>query len=1008
MKRILIISIIINCLAWMGGGNAAWAQTLPSSGTWGTTTVSSQTVNLDGDVTITGQITIPKDVTLTINGNGQTITPYTLVNPKDENDKNIQGPVSFQVLGKLVMTGTSANPIVIDGGNGTNGQITVGNQYNGGREAVVGAGTDFTKSGIVINVVDDAVVDLDYIKAVNLYANGYSEVGSLVNVKTHSADNKNRSKVTMDYVAVDNCYNNNGAGVILSAGQTVKNDIVMNNCTITNCMSKANMTGTNYGGVIKGSGSTDCNLTMNDCTMSYCWGSGWGGAILWASNIGGCKAVLNNCIFSHNYARYLGGALSTEAVMELTGCLISDNTAGFGGGGIAAFPFTLTEASTSTQAVGLVLHTGNTITQNRTLWATNKNAATSGDPLFNALYKVNGVLQSMGSDKQVDYGFNPRYTIAGATDVYYPSGGGGIWVLMNKDLWSCELEIGEGNTISGNHSAYDGGGVFLYKQRPYTKTSAADVKFIEDYNKQYTHKYDDGTEITKDYPNSGLTSMTLHSNITGNTSARSGGGAAVGSDVTKIAETWTFPNVTVTGGDISNNIALNGNGGGIYMPGGIFTIWNGTITNNQAQINGELSYTAEALSEDTGNGGGISIANGTFTIKNTDFVISGNKASRYGGGLFVNKAKDDVTFSGGTFQENLARAGGGMAFEGEASSQHQLFMKASLINNQAINGGGIYLNNYAKMVFQGGMIRKNLASATIPSNGFEYTTLTDKTAYHKHVSEVKGVGGGLFMDDHTSLTFDIEGNNLGLYNNRATAAADDIFANGNGTSVTLPDVSSMNLANWEGAAGRLFWAEDYYSFHQNEAFEHDAMYATDGINKATFSDPAGNLRYQFALGQLRRNHIQEVSPMEYTNYVCLVLGYEIFYVNIIKEGLKNGESAMFNIYQVGANDTAIPANAKLYLTTLLTGGEEKDGKVYRTVALPAGHWGVRENDWSYTYQPKEGSGMEEVREIEKDDDINSPNDEDKGFLFKNEEKTAKTSLLHHEDKVKNIMGKKQE
>ena len=66
MKRILIISIIINCLAWMGGGNAAWAQTLPSSGTWGTTTVSSQTVNLDGDVTITGQITIPKDVTLTI------------------------------------------------------------------------------------------------------------------------------------------------------------------------------------------------------------------------------------------------------------------------------------------------------------------------------------------------------------------------------------------------------------------------------------------------------------------------------------------------------------------------------------------------------------------------------------------------------------------------------------------------------------------------------------------------------------------------------------------------------------------------------------------------------------------------------------------------------------------------------------------------------------------------------------------------------------------------------
>ena len=1007
MKRTWIITIMVHFLTWLGGANAVWAQTLPASGDWTATTVTTQTVDLTGDVTIKGQITIPEDVTLTINGEGQTITPYTIVNPKDENGKNAQGPVSFQVRGKLIIKGTSGQPVIIDGGNGTNGQITVGNNYNGGGEAAISAGTDFTRAGIVINVVEDAVIDLDHVKAVNLYANAYSEVGSLVTVKTHTKDNKNRSKVYMDNVTIDNCYNDNGAGVILAAGANVKTDIVMNHCVITNSMSKAYGTGRNYGGVIKGSGSTDCNLTMDNCTMSYCWGSGWGGAILWASNIGGCKAELNNCIFSHNYARYLGGALSTEAVMELTGCVISNNIAGFGGGGIAAFPFTLTEDTSSKQAVGLVLKTGNTITENKTMWVNNKDAATSTSPLYNALYKIDeaGNLQSMGDDKQVDYGFNPRYTIAGATDVYYPSGGGGIWVLMNKDLWSCELEIGEGNTISNNHSAYDGGGVFLYKQRPYTKTSAADVTFIEDYNYSYKETQS-GTTIN--VPNSGLTSMVLSSNIVGNTSAHSGGGAAVGSDVTGIATTWTFPNVTVTGGSISENKALDGNGGGVYMPGGIFTISDGSITNNQAQIGGELSFIANASGE-AGNGGGISITNGTFTIEKTDFVISGNQAARYGGGLFVNDAKDDVTFSGGTFRNNIARAGGGMAFEGNDESEHKLFMKANLISNEAINGGGIYLNNHASMEFQGGMILKNLASSAIPSNSsFQYSQLDEKTAWHKHVNEVEGVGGGIFMDDFTTLSFNIEGKNLGLYNNRATAAADDIFANGNNTSVTLPDVSDMNLQNFEGAAGRLFWAEDYYSYYEGDnSFQHDAKYLSDGINKVQLSDPDGNLRYQFALGQKRRNHIQEVKPMEYTNYVCLVLGYEIFYVNIIKEGLKEGESAMFHIYEAtmadGSATAAIPADAKPYMSMLLTGGEVKDGKVYRTVALPGGHWGVRENDWSYTYQSVEGSAREQVREITVDDDISK----NEGFLFINQEKESKSSILHDEAKAKNIMGKEQ-
>ena len=440
--------------------------------------------------------------------------------------------------------------------------------------------------------------------------------------------------------------------------------------------------------------------------------------------------------------------------------------------------------------------------------------------------------------------------------------------------------------------------------------------------------------------------------------------------------------------NIANNVAGH-NGGGIYIAGGELNLAYGKISTNTASV----------------NGGGICMENGAFSI--TEGQIMGNSAD-YGGGLYVynnTNTTHSVTFGGGSISNNTAAAGGGICVDGRIALTTT---NTDVIENKANNAGGIYLNNYATMLFKGGMIWRNLALADL-NKEFAYTSLAEKTAYHQSVDNMAGVGGGVFLDNNTSLSFEVPQNgSLGLYNNRATAAADDIFANGNNTSVTLPDVSDMNLQNFEGAAGRLFWAEDYYSFYEGDnSFQHDAKYLSDGINKAQLSDPDGNLRYQFALGQKRRNHIQEVKPMEYTNYVCLVLGYEIFYVNIIKEGLKEGESAMFHIYEAtmadGSTTAAIPANAKPYMSMLLTGGEVKDGKVYRTVALPGGHWGVRENDWSYTYQSVEGAAREQIREITVDDDISN----NEGFLFINQEKESKSSILHDEAKAKNIMGKEQ-
>ena len=917
MKRILIISIIINCLAWMGGGNAAWAQTLlPPSGTWGATTVSSQTVNLDGDVTITGQITIPKDVTLTIQLDANVNKDIKLKYNLSENQ--IDRMFLVEEGGTLIIQGNASHRIIMDGGADfiKDGETSSSKWVQTSYENKDGYNL-IHENNVLFNY--DAIrsrgsLTLNYVTIQNMvttrgstiyiqgshtdgmYKNGATSISnSIVQYCLTNSDNGSAIHINNQEVYSNGEPKFNHINTPTSCPMTITSSLFQY-CVANSPNAKANQERTS--GTVRTNGGAVGNMTLTDVTMQYNYSSGHGGGLYW--NAHGHKQTIckiDGCKFFYNKTGTEGYADEYTTVN------------GYGGGLMLEGSFEFV----------------------------NKQTIVKGNSTINAGGGICVCGYSGGAN-------------TGQSTLYYQ---------FNNYVY-----------VEGNEAVNGAGLAFVFKDDRMTFDSTPTI--TADF---------DGCIINK------------------NVATTHGGGIYFEHELDENQENgYNYYPITINlnAGTITGNEAIMG--GGIYVNNE--SIHCNTTTNQKVIVSGNSAIQ---------HGGGICILQGSVDMADGS-EIKENTSKELGGGLYVYNASETeytVAFGGGTISNNVAKAGGGISVDGKIALTTT---NTDVIENKATNAGGIYLNNHAEMVFKGGMIRKNMAMADLSAENFGYTNLTEKTAWHKSVGAIAGVGGGVFLDNNTTLSFEIpQGSDLGLYNNRATAAADDIFANGNGTSVTLPDVSSMNLANWEGAAGRLFWAEDYYSFHQNEAFKHDAMYATDGINKVTnFSDPAGNLRYQFALGQLRRNHIQEVSPKEYTNYVCLVLGYEIFYVNIIKEGLKNGESAMFNIYQVGANDTAIPANAKLYLTTLLTGGEEKDGKVYRTIALPAGHWGVRENDWSYTYQPKEGTGMEEVREIEKDDDINSPNDEDKGFLFKNEEKTAKTSLLHHEDKVKNIMGKKQE
>lgn len=872
-KMLLCASAI--CLALLSAPQAK-AQ-LPSSGTWGDHTVSGEeSVTLTGDVTITGCITILAGAKLTIRGGGHTITPRSGL--KSENTGlNTPSVVSIKVHGTLDFQGDADNHIKVTGLNST---ANVG--YDG-----LGGDVDFN-ARFGIDREDFQYVDKNASSADGLhyaskfiYQEGTDSKLYLKNVDfkdilgfniSHGAiltfwgaSMTNPLYAEIENVNISNCFAWNGTALIM-CDSSASGSVTMKNCHISNS------TSCSYGGIIAGMGGTPetpkkFTLTMDGCEMDHCMSSGWGGAILWATAPqNDSRLILKNCHFHHNYARCLGGALSCEGKMELTGCTIENNFAGFGGGGIAAFPYTLSGSGTG-EAVGLSLIKDNIIRNNTTI--NNTNTGTAGR--FDAFSKT------------------------------YPAGGGGVWVLMNMDKWSCNAHVDATNEISGNESANSGGGVLLYKAAP---------------------------SGLSDYTSGGDTSLTTNAKISDNT-ALSGGGVAIGADGTLSL----LPTVCVNSGEISGNTASNGNGGGIYMPGGVFEMTDGVITGNMAKASSSTDYTA-------GNGGGFAIKNGTVKVSGAS-EITLNNCDHYGAGLYVNNDGSYATgFEGGRIHTNgktSCLAGGGICVNGNSSFTTS---GTNIETNYATNGGGICVIGGAQMTYKAGLIRNNFAKKTADMKG--------QTANGKGVTEVSGIGGGVFVADSGSkLSFDVK-SDFGLYGNTADKGADDIFANGNGTTIELPDVSSMNLTGYEInlPSKALYWVEDY--------IEDDADY-TSGTNVMGGNYPGTdhglalkNWRYRYALDREDYGIYTIDGPQTLTCYTSLALGYHIVYITVVKSGMKPGHNALFKIKSEGS--------AKDYMTFLLKTSdkvsEQPDGTItlQKRVRLISGEWTVWEDEsWSWAY-----------------------------------------------------------
>lgn len=380
--------------------------------------------------------------------------------------------------------------------------------------------------------------------------------------------------------------------------------------------------------------------------------------------------------------------------------------------------------------------------------------------------------------------------------------------------------------------------------------------------------------------NSSVLNMGADGNITGNTTDGNGGGIAA----------YAGSTVNLGGGVITLNTANYGNGGGVYADASTVEITGSNIVENSAL-----------------NGGGIA-ANSNSTVNLGGGLIKQNTASNgFGGGVYANDSAVEITGS-------------------------------DINANSAKNGVGVCVTNGGNLVMLGGLLRYNTAIGT------HEDTVT--TAYHLDET-LAGVGGGVYLSNGVEAelsTYELTGtdNKFGIYGNLADFAADDVFANGVNTQLTLPRALTMTLKDteFERATG---WFEDYA--------KDDTEYE-NGLNG---NPDIGGERYKTA----ERTVVAYVSEADaadkatestvYINtantYVCLTLGVaKAGYgeLTIMKSGISIDPDQLF-VFTVSGYTTESNRYVEYSVTV-------KGAGSVTIVDVPDGEYTVTEmTQWSWRY-----------------------------------------------------------
>lgn len=933
MKLRHLIFTISFFTALLGQEITSHGAPLPSKGRWDRYVITHDTtIVLTANVDLYGTITIKSGCTLTIENNTTT----------DEGSTETKTYKRIQAISKMNDDGTSA----FDGAAFSFNNYSYTDQTTGKAVKVPRIAMFLVEEGATLRMIgknDNCRIAISGAATNEPVFNG-NYLESLTRDKGYPILNGgiicSVGTVILEHTLLYNAYSNFQGAAILVPNVNTRNiktgPITLKNCEIRRCMA-------GHGAAIMlknqnpayNTDPEECAVTLENVHIHKCWATNLDEAGVYVESGGGGIIRTNGSVVSNLKMK---GVLIEECRSECHGSSLYWNAHGHPETLCAIDGCTFTRNIANDCGGGMVLESSFEFVNNPTTVSENK-AGNYGGGIYIMAY--NGALISQNiSDLTMD--MNSKLFLSKNSATY----GGGVSFNLGDNVTlpegsSISVNI-NGANIKNNQASANGGGIHFYNEIAESKNIQIALNINSgDISSNHADNGNGGGIFCTYKDADGIQKAELNFNagtISKNT-AINGAGIFIDKQIIKYLDNGSIMNIT-------SNTASN-DGGGLYISNG------GSLVMNACNISSNNAL----------RGGGICIVEGTCNIANG--TVASNTGSQEGGGLYVsNSSGATITVSGGKFSGNNSYAGGGICVNGAKL----IFDDGIIEQNTANNGGGIYLFNNAKMDFGNGLIRNNLASAGNSSQSFQ-------TGYQTSASQLIGIGGGIFMDGGTILNF-TENQNLGLYGNLADYGADDIFANGMNTSITLPDVSKMQLKDFNTFTDDLFWAEDY--------IWKDSKYS-EGTYMNTYYTPGGNLpeRYRNSL-ELLHETFKVQGGQTLTGYVCLALGYGVLFITVEKHGLKEGDSAIFTL-------TRSDSQSDIPFRTIILTGNSTNTPVSKTIAISSGVWTVKETDWSWSYTSENKTITREIS--------STSTEQEKLFSFTNASKSD--AVLHDEDIVVN-------
>lgn len=616
----------------------------------------------------------------------------------------------------------------------------------------------------------------------------------------------------------------NGNGVCMTASVTANSSVTLNNDNINN-----NTTGVMIGAGTLNIGEYNNVNVKNNTSRGVCiTNANSVGRINRAQITGNGKSVDSGAgiytlgtIYttastnvSNNKGAQGGGICGDgNAVLNINGTPIKDNTAHGCGGGICSHGTLNLSGSTLT---------GNTATgDGGAIWYNKGNISGCGITGNTANNIGGGVSLSGGTSTLTNNNIDNNkanqgggmytdgnLTISSGTFNNNNASGNGGGIISNGTITM------NGGSITGNYSGWDGGGVnsratfnfnggAIQSNTAYWLGGNIHVQAVDNINNKQS-----------------VFTVTSKNPISGGKAEGSGGGGVcvygTGAKLILNDGTSVKDNTAPTGGGINGNAAVemknatisgnkatSNNGGGIELFSdqngtGSFKMTSGTIENNTATCEGggfhgpNFTMTGGTIQKNNAGtvAGGV-LVNGTGACSMSGGTITNNTSTYSGGGLWVDD-NTPFTLGGGTISNNTAGGDGG----GIYNDNGNITLTAGTISgNKAQWGGGI--NDCGTVTMKGGTISGNSttskagAGINVSTNG--KLTMSGGKIQNNTSAET---GGGIC----NLGTLEISGGEISGNTTKYSGGGIYNSAQGKGTAITGGTISG-NTAETYGGGG---------------------------------------------------------------------------------------------------------------------------------------------------------------------------------------------------------------